>query len=335
MKQPARDRSARWSTPISPAARSTISSASPSRRSCGASCRARARPAACSRWRCASSATASSRSRSFKRARILVGRRDARDAARRRLRGAPRRRRRQEDPAPRHRHAARRPRRFKRALERAALHGRARRDEAGQAQPAAALHHLDPAAGGLAASSASRRRAPCRSRSGSTRASTSAARPSASSPICGPTACRWRREAIAAARRAIGTELRRRATVPGAPAHLQTKAKNAQEAHEAIRPTDLSARRRECAKYLDPDQARLYELIWRRTIASQMESAELERNFGDCRGLHLARDGALPDQLVEPRLVGSRYRATSRGRRAMSVGRIASWASCAFLALIW
>jgi hypothetical protein len=44
----------RWSTPIWRAARSTISSASPCRRCCGASCRARARPAACNRWRCAS-----------------------------------------------------------------------------------------------------------------------------------------------------------------------------------------------------------------------------------------------------------------------------------------
>ena len=60
--QSARDRPRRWSTPISPAARSTISSASRCRRCCGASCPAPARPAACSRWRCASSATARPRS---------------------------------------------------------------------------------------------------------------------------------------------------------------------------------------------------------------------------------------------------------------------------------
>ena len=53
----------RWSRPIWPAARSTISSASRSRRCCGASCRAPARPAACSRWRCGSCATARPRSR--------------------------------------------------------------------------------------------------------------------------------------------------------------------------------------------------------------------------------------------------------------------------------
>ena len=75
--------------------------------------------------------------------------------------------------------------------------------------------------------------------------------------------------------------LRRRATCPTRRAATQTKAKNAQEAHEAIRPTDLARRPREVARYLDPDQARLYELIWKRTVASQMESAELERTTVD------------------------------------------------------
>jgi DNA topoisomerase I len=71
------------------------------------------------------------------------------------------------------------------------------------------------------------------------------------------------------------------AYVPDAPRQYQTKAKNAQEAHEAIRPTDLSRRPAEMRRRLDPDQARLYELIWIRTIASQMESAELERTTVD------------------------------------------------------
>src|SRR5439155_2580218 len=61
----------------------------------------------------------------------------------------------------------------------------------------------------------------------------------------------------------------------------QPKAKNAQEAHEAIRPTDLSRRPAEMRRRLDTDQAKLYELIWIRTIASQMESAELERTTVD------------------------------------------------------
>jgi len=69
--------------------------------------------------------------------------------------------------------------------------------------------------------------------------------------------------------------------VPGAPRRYQTKAKNAQEAHEAIRPTDPTRRPRDVRSYLDSDQARLYELIWLRTVASQMESAELERTTAD------------------------------------------------------
>ncbi|HEX4953508.1 MAG TPA: type I DNA topoisomerase [Thermoanaerobaculia bacterium] len=65
--------------------------------------------------------------------------------------------------------------------------------------------------------------------------------------------------------------------LPEAPVHYKTKAKRAQEAHEAIRPTDLARRPQDVAKYLDPDQARLYELIWKRTIACQMLPARFER----------------------------------------------------------
>jgi DNA topoisomerase-1 len=71
------------------------------------------------------------------------------------------------------------------------------------------------------------------------------------------------------------------AYVPDSPRQYQAKAKNAQEAHEAIRPTDLSRRPADMRRRLDNDQARLYELIWTRTIASQMESAELERTTVD------------------------------------------------------
>ena len=69
--------------------------------------------------------------------------------------------------------------------------------------------------------------------------------------------------------------------VPSSPRRYETKAKNAQEAHEAIRPTDLTRKPSETKRYLDADQARLYELIWLRTVASQMESAELERTTVD------------------------------------------------------
>ncbi len=67
------------------------------------------------------------------------------------------------------------------------------------------------------------------------------------------------------------------AFLPDAPRAYRTRAKNAQEAHEAIRPTDPALRPREAARHLDRDQARLYELIWSRAVASQMASAELDR----------------------------------------------------------
>jgi DNA topoisomerase I len=87
-------------------------------------------------------------------------------------------------------------------------------------------------------------------------------------------------EAITQARQVIGDEYGKD-YVPGTAREYQTKAKNAQEAHEAIRPTDLSRRPRDIAKTLDAEQAKLYELIWKRAIASQMESAELERTTVD------------------------------------------------------
>ena len=86
--------------------------------------------------------------------------------------------------------------------------------------------------------------------------------------------------AIAAARRVIGEEFGE-TYVPGVPRKYTVKAKNAQEAHEAIRPTDLGRLPGQVARHLEPEQAKLYELIWKRTIASQMESASLERTTVD------------------------------------------------------
>jgi DNA topoisomerase-1 len=87
-------------------------------------------------------------------------------------------------------------------------------------------------------------------------------------------------EAVAAARRVIGKDFGD-GYVPAAPRKYTAKAKNAQEAHEAIRPTDMTRRPRDVARHLEPEQAKLYELIWTRTIACQMESAELERTTVD------------------------------------------------------
>ena len=69
--------------------------------------------------------------------------------------------------------------------------------------------------------------------------------------------------------------------LPTQPRIYKTKAKNAQEAHEAIRPTDLMRRPAEVATYLDADQLKLYTLIWKRTVASQMESAVLDQVAAD------------------------------------------------------
>jgi DNA topoisomerase-1 len=87
-------------------------------------------------------------------------------------------------------------------------------------------------------------------------------------------------EAVAQARSVIGRDYGDR-YVPSAPRKYTAKAKNAQEAHEAVRPTDLSRRPKDVSRHLEPEQAKLYELIWLRTIASQMESAELERTTVD------------------------------------------------------
>ena len=56
------------------------------------------------------------------------------------------------------------------------------------------------------------------------------------------------------------------------------KAKNAQEAHEAIRPTDIRRKPSDIKKYVNADQLKLYELIWSRALSSQMTPAEFDRN---------------------------------------------------------
>jgi DNA topoisomerase I len=63
------------------------------------------------------------------------------------------------------------------------------------------------------------------------------------------------------------------ASVPAEPRYYKTKSKNAQEAHEAVRPTASARLPKEVAPYLTPDQAKIYELIWKRTIACQMPQA--------------------------------------------------------------
>ena len=68
--------------------------------------------------------------------------------------------------------------------------------------------------------------------------------------------------------------------LPDSPRIYKNKAKNAQEAHECIRPTDMSMDAAKLAK-LEPDQRKLYDLIWKRTLASQMQNARMERTAVD------------------------------------------------------
>ena len=84
--------------------------------------------------------------------------------------------------------------------------------------------------------------------------------------------------------------------LPGAPREYQTKVKNAQEAHEAIRPTDVARTPDAVARDLSSDQRRLYELIWKRAVASQMQSAELDQvavEVTDGKGLKLRATGSI------------------------------------------
>ncbi|WP_043831062.1 type I DNA topoisomerase [Muricoccus aerilatus] len=69
--------------------------------------------------------------------------------------------------------------------------------------------------------------------------------------------------------------------LPSAAREYATKAKNAQEAHEAIRPTDVRRTPQDVARYLNPEQRRLYDLVWKRAVASQMQSAEMDQTAVD------------------------------------------------------
>ena len=102
------------------------------------------------------------------------------------------------------------------------------------------------------------------------------------------------KEAIMAIRNHVG-EAYGRDYVPGAPREYSSKAKNAQEAHEAIRPTDVARTPDAMGRYLNDEQRRVYELIWKRAVASQMQSAELDQVAVDVAGggTHLRANGSI------------------------------------------
>ena len=84
--------------------------------------------------------------------------------------------------------------------------------------------------------------------------------------------------------------------LPAAPREYSSKAKNAQEAHEAVRPTDAARTPDDVARHLSPDQRRLYELVWKRAVASQMQSAELDQvmvEVTDGNGMRLRATGSI------------------------------------------
>ena len=102
------------------------------------------------------------------------------------------------------------------------------------------------------------------------------------------------REAIAAIRQHVGQEYGAD-YLPGAPREYSSKAKNAQEAHEAIRPTDVERTPGAVARYLNDEQRRVYDLIWKRAVASQMQSAELDQVAVDVAsgGTRLRANGSI------------------------------------------
>jgi DNA topoisomerase-1 len=102
-------------------------------------------------------------------------------------------------------------------------------------------------------------------------------------------------EAVGQTRRLIETRYGA-SYLPAQPRVYSSRAKNAQEAHEAIRPTDLFRTPQDVARHLDRDQLALYELIWKRTVASQMESAVLDQ---------VTVDIASADKTVQLRATGS------------------------------
>lgn len=88
-------------------------------------------------------------------------------------------------------------------------------------------------------------------------------------------------EAIREARVVIGDEYGDK-YVPEAPRYYKNNVRNAQEAHEAIRPTSLHRKPESVAKFLTKDQRALYELVYKRALASQMQNAEIDKVAVDC-----------------------------------------------------
>ncbi|HBB52712.1 MAG TPA: type I DNA topoisomerase [Legionellales bacterium] len=106
-------------------------------------------------------------------------------------------------------------------------------------------------------------------------------------------------EAIASIRSLIASRYGK-AFCPDSPRVFKTKSKNAQEAHEGIRPTDIQRAPEAVKDFLTPDQRKLYQLIWQRTMASQMASARLDTVAVDLQSCKLDQFRANGSQIAFP-----------------------------------
>ena len=100
------------------------------------------------------------------------------------------------------------------------------------------------------------------------------------------------------------------ASVPPEARQFKTKSKNAQEAHEAIRPTSAARIPEQLAKYMTPDQAKLYELIWKRAMASQMTQAVYDTVTAELRAGEPHAFRASGSVLVEPGFIAVYMQST-------------------------
>ena len=106
-------------------------------------------------------------------------------------------------------------------------------------------------------------------------------------------------EALLEIRRVIENQYGKKA-VPEEIRYYKSKSKNAQEAHEAVRPTSALRLPVQVAPYLTPDQAKLYELIWKRTVACQMVQAVFDTVTAELRAGSQHAFRANGSVLVEP-----------------------------------
>ena len=148
-----------------------------------------------------------------------------------------------------------------------------------QVHAAAAVHHQHAPADRVQPAGFSSQAHDGRSRSSSTRASRSAPRAaSASSPTCAPTRRAWRARRSPRCATWLGAAARAPTTCPRRRASLQEQEVGAQDAHEAIRPTEVARTPESVRPFLTDEQSKLYDLIWKRAVASQTASGRVPRD---------------------------------------------------------